>query len=381
MSNAVIRDIRAHVVAVAPGINWIFVKVETSDGLHGWGEATLEGKDRTALGAIEDLARSLVGAPVPHPVQAWQRHFRNAAWKGAALFTAMSAIDHALWDLLGKRLEAPVHELLGGPIRDQLHVYTWAGAEHDGALLAAEVERAHQQYGFTHFKVAPLSTSYTLDRKALRVAVDELEAVAAKLPAEGKLAVEGHGRLLPAAAVELARAVAHLPVMFLEDLVNTDDDAALRLLRERTDLPLAAGEKRYTRSHAWPLIRDGLVDYLLVDLCHAGGITEVMRICAAAEPAGISVVPHNPNGPIGMAATLQVAAASPVVLAAESVHARFPLLERLTGSPILVEDGHISVPDGPGLGVELDEDALVAMAGTPADFPFPEDVSVPRGRL
>jgi len=381
MSNPVIRDIRSHVVAVAPGINWIFVKVETNDGLHGWGEATLEGKDRTALGAIEDLARSLIGLTVPHPIEAWHRHFRNAAWKGSALFTAMSAIDHALWDLLGKRLDAPVHELLGGPIRDRLHVYTWAGAEHDGALLAAEVERAHESYGFTHFKVAPLSSSYTLDRNALRAAVDELEAVAAKLPPNGKLAVEGHGRLLPAAAGELARAVAHLPVMFLEDLVNTDDDAAMRMLRDRTDLPLAAGEKRYTRSHAWPLIRDSLVDYLLVDLCHAGGITEVMRICAAAEPAGISVVPHNPNGPIGMAATLQVAAASPVVLAAESVHTRFPLLERLTGSPVVVEDGYVAIPTGPGLGVELDDDALAEMAGESADFPFPDDIAVPEGRL
>lgn len=381
MSEDVIEDIRTYVVAVAPGIDWIFVKLETDGGVHGWGEATLEGKDQTALGAVQDLARSLVGAPVPSPLAAWQRGFRTAAWKGAALFTAMSAIDHALWDLRGKQLGVPVHQLLGGPIRDRLHVYTWAGSEHDGALLAAEVARAHETYGYTHFKVAPLSVSYTLDREGLRAAVEELEAVAAALPVNGKLAVEGHGRLLPPAAAELARAVEHLPVMFLEDLVNTDDEAALRLLRERTPLPLAAGEKRFTRSHAWPLIRDGLVDYLLVDLCHAGGITETMRICAAAEPAGIGVVPHNPNGPIGMAATLHVAAASPAVLAAESVHARFPLLERLTGQAVAVEDGFVAIPTGPGLGVELDEEALVAMAGTPEDFPFPDDVVVPRGRL
>jgi galactonate dehydratase len=243
------------------------------------------------------------------------------------------------------------------------------------------VRSAHEKYGYTHFKLAPLTGYYTLDPAHKRLAVDRVEAVVEALPPEGKVAVEGHGRLLPAAAVDLAQSLTGYPLAFLEDFFNTDDEAGLKALRSRTAAPLAAGEKRYHRWNVWPLLRDNLVDYLLVDLCHAGGITEGVRIAALAETVGVGVVPHNPNGPIGMAATLHVAGAAPAVLAAESVHTRFPLMAELTGRPVEVVDGHISVPTGPGLGVELDVDALESHHGTPADFPFTPDAAIPGGRL
>jgi galactonate dehydratase len=371
-----------YVVAVAPGINWTFLRLQTDAGIHGWGECTLEGKDLSVLAAVEELCRSLVGAPVPPPALAWSRFFRMAAWKGAALFSAMSGIDHALWDIAGKLAGLPVSTMLGGPVRERLHLYTWAGG---GAETPTEQRRivrsAHDAYGYTHFKLAPLTGYYTLDPAHKRLAVDRVEAVVEALPPEGKVAVEGHGRLLPAAAVDLAQSLTDYPLAFLEDFVNTDDEAAMQALRSRTVAPLAAGEKRYHRWNVWPLLRDNLVDYLLIDLCHAGGITEGVRIAALAETVGVGVVPHNPNGPIGMAATLHVAGAAPAVLAAESVHTRFPLMAELTGSPVEVVDGHMSVPTGPGLGVELDVDALESHRGTPADFPFTPDAAIPGGRL
>lgn len=376
-----VTAIRTYVVAVSPGINWVFLKVETDSELYGWGECTLEGKDLSVLGALEEVGRSLIGRPVPPPLAAWSAAFRMTPWRGAGTMTAISGIDHALWDLAGKRAGLPVARLLGGPVRDEVQLYTWAGSDDDPAALADVVAEARETFGFTHFKVAPLERFHTLDPGGLRRAVARVEAVAAALPEDGRVAVEGHGRLQAPAAANLAHALTSLPLLFLEDLVHSDDEAAMRSLRARTDAPLAAGERRFSRQHAWPLLREGLVDYLLIDLCHAGGITESVRIAATAEAAGIPVVPHNPNGPIGMAATLHAAAASPNIVTAESVRTRFPLMERLTGQPVGVRDGAIAVPTGPGLGVELDEDALIALAGEPADFPFPADAAISNGRL
>lgn len=377
----IITEVETFVVAVAPGINWTFLRLRTDAGLHGWGECTLEGKDLSVLAAVEELSRSLIGEPVPAPAAAWSGFYRSAPWRGAALYSAMSGIDHALWDLRGKAAGLPVHELLGGPVRPRLHVYTWAGATHDPAALAQGAVDAHARYGFTHFKLAPLEGTHTLDRVQLAAALARVEAVAAVLPPAGRVMVEGHQRLNVPAAVRLADALREFDPAFLEDLVNSDDEASLRALRQRTNLPLAAGEKRYSRLDAWPLLRDGLVDYLLCDLCHAGGITEVQRLAAVAETVGVGLVPHNPNGPIGMAATLQVAAASPGVLASECVHERFALMAELSGAAPDVRDGYVAVPRGPGLGVELDVDALRAHRGEPADFPMQLDGTVAGGRL
>lgn len=377
----IVTGIETFVVAVAPGINWTFLRLDTDAGLHGWGECTLEGKDLSVLAAVEELSRSLVGEPVPAPAAAWSRFYRSAPWRGAALYSAMSGIDHALWDLRGKAAGLPVHELLGGPVRTRLHAYTWAGAALDGEALAQGAQDAHARWGFTHFKLAPLQGIHTLDRAQLGEALALVEAVAAVLPPAGRLMVEGHQRLAVPAAVRFAEALREFDPAFLEDLVNSDDEASLRALRARTTLPLAAGEKRYSRLDAWPLLRDGLVDYLLCDLCHAGGITEVQRLAAVAETVGVGVVPHNPNGPVGMAATLQVAAACPGIVAAECVHDRFPLMAELSGAEPQVRDGYLEVPRGPGLGVELDADALRAHRGEPTDFPMALDGTVPGGRL
>jgi galactonate dehydratase len=381
MSVLSVKDVETYVVGVVPGINWVFLRITTDGDFDGWGECTLEGKDESVLAAVEELARSMRGQPVPSPSAAWNQFFRTAPWKGAALLSAMSGIDHALWDIAGKRAGLAVHELLGGPVRDRLHLYTWAGSVDEPEVLAENVGRANAAYGFTHFKIAPLDTYFTLDPRQLAAAVERVDAVVAALPDNGRVAVEGHGRLLPAAAVSLARSLEDRPLQFLEDFVNTDDEAALRTLRERTSAPLAAGEKRFTRWHAWPLLRDRLVDYLLIDLCHAGGLTESFRIAALAETLGVALVPHNPNGPVGMAATLHLAGASTAVVAAESVHDRFELMQEISGEPVDVVDGYKAIPTAPGLGVELDVDALRTHKGVPADFPFPGNAAVPGGRI
>lgn len=376
-----ITELRTWVVGVAPGINWIFLRIDTDGGLWGWGEATLEGKHETALGAIRDLSRGLIGRPVPSPELAWRTRFRAAAWKGAALYTAISAIDHALWDIRGKQLGQPVSVLLGGPIREQIHAYTWAAVSESTPSLSGSVLDAHERYGFTHFKMAPLNHYFTADESELDEALKAVAEVNDALPPRGKVAIEGHNRLLAATAIQLAARLEDMRVMFIEDFVDSNDEASMAHLRHNTRLPITAGEKRYSRQDVWPLLRDRLVDYLSIDLCHAGGISECHRIASAAEMVGIAVIPHNPNGPVGMAATLQLAAAHPNVQAIETVHQRFPLMAALTGKQPQVKDGYALIPVEPGLGVELDLDALDHYASEPSDFPFGEDVAVPMGRI
>lgn len=374
-----ITEMKTWVVAVAPGINWVFLRMQTDSGLHGWGEATLEGKDETVLGALRDLERGLVGNDVPSPESEWRREYRAAAWKGAALYSAMSAIDHALWDLRGKELGQPVSALLGGPVRDRIHAYTWASITPSAPTLADSVREANAAYGYTHFKMAPLVRYFTADSSELDDATSAVAEVDAALPTGGKVAVEGHQRLNAATAIQLASRLEGFKILFLEDFVNSDDEASMAHLRRHTGLPITAGEKRYSRWDVWPFLRDRLVDYLSIDLCHAGGISESTRITAAAEMVGIPVVPHNPNGPIGMAATLQLAAANPNIVSMETVHQRFDLMRQLSGATPEVHEGYVSIPTQPGLGVELDVDALDHFTAEPSDFPFDDGVDVPTG--
>jgi galactonate dehydratase len=376
-----ITEMKTWKVAVSPGINWVFIRIDTDEGLHGWGEATLEGKDESALGALRDLARGLVGEALPAPEAAWRRGFRGAAWKGAALYSAVSAVDHALWDIRGKALGQPVSVLLGGPVRDRIHAYTWAAVSESAPTLSDSVADAQRVHGFTHFKMAPLVRYFSADTAELAAAVDAVAEVNASLPPGGKVAVEGHQRLSASTAIRLASQLQGMNIMFLEDFVNSDDESSMAHFRRHVPLPITAGEKRYSRWDVWPLLRDRLVDFLSIDLCHAGGISESGRIASAAEMVGVPLVPHNPNGPVGMAATLQLAAAHPNVVAIETVHQRFGLMGKLSGAAPDIVDGYARIPDLPGLGVELDLAALEHFSAESEDFPFGEDFDVPSGRI
>lgn len=376
-----ITDVRTWLVAVTPQINWVFLRIDTDAGVHGWGEATLEGRDEAVIGAVAGLARDLIGEPVPAPEMAWRRALRSAPWRGADLYTAMSAFDHALWDIRGKVLDQPVHVLLGGPVRDRLHVYTWAGRSEEHATLTESVQHAQDEWGFTHFKIAPLREWFTLSQDGLAGALAEVDETVEALPPNGKLGIEAHQRLHASAAVEFARALEGRPIMFIEDFVTSYDISSLRRLRDQTSLPIIAGEKQYSRWEVWPWLAEGLVDYLSVDLCHAGGISETLRIASTAEAAGVPLIPHNPNGPVGFAATLQAAAAHPNIIATETVFQRFALMKELTGASPEIVDGYAAVPSGPGLGVDLDIAALERHRGTPRTFPIEGEYTVPQGRI
>jgi galactonate dehydratase len=375
-----VTSVEGHVVAVQPGINWVLLQVMTNEGLEGWGECTLEGKDLSVLAAVEELTRSLLGEDPASIELHWNRWYRTAAWKGAALFSAMSGLEQALWDIRGKQLGEPVHALFGGRVRDAVNAYTWAGASQDPAELADGTSQAADQYGYELFKLDPFDSHFTLSRGEVSAARDRVAAVAEAVPA-GRVAIEGHGRFHVPAAREAIAALEDFAPLFFEEMVSADDLDSARELRRSTAAPLAAGERGFTRWGIWPLLSERLVDYVQPDLCHAGGLLEVRKIAAMAETVGIAVIPHNPNGPAGFAATLQVAASAPNLIAIETVHQRFELLNELMITPFDIRDGKVAIPQKPGLGIEINLDAVRSRRGDPNDFPFPDGSVIPLGRL
>lgn len=360
--------------------SWVLLKVRTDEGLDGWGECTLEGKELTVLGAIHELSRTLVGQdPLPIELR-WNEWLRTAAWKGAALYSAMSGLEHALWDLKGKALGVPVYELLGGAVRADVQMYTWLDPFLAAEALSADIALAHDRYGLQHFKLDPFGPSYfTASPTDLAAATDRLGTVIAQVRPGSRIAVDAHQRFLPGAAITVIQALAEHGPLFVEEPVLAEDLDGLERVRAATSVPLAWGERCFTRWGATQVLARRLVDYLQIDLCHVGGIWEARKVAAMAEAFGVQVVPHNPNGPISLAASLHLAAASPNVVALETVHTRLPLISSLVAEPFSVAGGRMAVPAGPGLGVTVDEDALVAQAMEPVDFPFPPESVVPSG--
>lgn len=373
-----VTGMTTHVVRVVEGTNWVLLHLTTDAGVDGWGECTLEGKDASVLAAAGELFRSLAGQDVTRIELLWNGWLRNSAWKGAALYSAMSGLEQALWDIRGKALGLPVHALLGGAVRDAVDVYTWLDPFPEQAAVRDQVDAVTETYGYRTFKIDPFDGYFSTADAGLPAALERTARLVEVLGADGRVAIEAHQRFLPGAAVQAAKAFAQFSPVFLEEPVLAEDLAGLAHVRAATDVPLAWGERCFTRWGATEVLSRRLVDYLQIDLCHVGGILEGRKVAAMAEAHGVSVVPHNPNGPLGWAATLQLAALSPNLVAMETVHQRFPVLNALLAEPFVIEDGRVQIPAGPGLGVTIDEDAVAAHAGQPSEFAMPAGAVIPR---
>jgi galactonate dehydratase len=369
-----VTDIRTFVVE-RRSTTYVFVKVETDAGIHGWGEATLEGKELSVAGAIQEVARQIIDHD-PLAIEAfWRRWHMTSCWKGVPDFTAVSGIEQALWDIAGKAYDQPVHRLLGGPVRDRVRAYTWPGPyttpEECGQAAAEAVER----HGFTALKFDPFGDQFfTIAPEALDHAVRCMRAAREAVgPAVG-IAVDGHWRFGPQAAIQIIRALEPIGLFFFEEPVPSDNDEMLARVRAAVSVPLATGERHYTRWGIWNLLKERLVDIIQADICHCGGILELRKMAAMAEPCGVTMAPHNPNGPVSLAAVVQFAACTPNFLITESVHTE-TVGQEICRAPLLVEaDGHIPLPTAPGLGIELDEAALTSRPGQPRDLWFPPRV-------
>lgn len=342
--------------------NWVFIKVLTDvPGLYGVGEATLEYRELTVVEACKELERDLKGRD-PRDIEAiWHDSYRDAYWRGGpVLSSAISAIDMALWDISGKELGVPVYRLLGGKLRDSVPCYAngwFVGAKTPDQF--ADKARQAIADGFRAIKWDPFGAAYrSLEASQFREAMECVEKVREATRGRGDVIIEGHGRFDLPTALRIAHALEDLDILWLEEPIMPDTMEALAELKRRTKVPLSFGERLYTRWQFRTLLESRAADYIQPDVSHAGGITELKKIAALAETHYIPICPHNPSGPVANAATLQLAACLPSFYLLETMASDVPWRRDVCVEDVKLIDGLMSIPTGPGLGVDICEEAI-----------------------
>jgi galactonate dehydratase len=283
------------------------------------------------------------------------------------LTSAISAIDQALWDIKGKRLGVPVYDLLGGPTRRRIRLYTHVGGNTPEATADHALSMVAD--GFTALKLGvPRSAVASAAAGALvRATVARVEAVRQAVGDDVDLMLDNHGQLAPGDAIELCRAMAPFGLLFLEEPVPPDTPEALaKVAAARLPVRLATGERLFTKWDYWPVLTGGLVDVAQPDICHAGGISELRKIAALAEACYVKIAPHNPNGPVATMASVHLAAAIPNFLILE--FAQQPLRNEVQRQGLVVRDGWAELPDRPGLGIELNAEVIAAHPYEPGSY-------------
>ena len=354
--------------AVPP--RWLFLRIETSDGLVGWGEPGVEGRVKTVRGAVEELMDDFLLGEDPMRVEDhWQRLYRGGFYRGGpVLMSAIAGIDQALWDIRGKSFDAPVYELLGGRVRDRVRVYQWVGGDRPEGV--ADAAREKVDAGFTALKMNATSEFRRIDTPAAVDSVGErLAAVREAVGPDVDIGVDFHGRVAKSMTKRLADALEPNDPFFIEEPVLPEQNEFLPHLASHTSIPIATGERMYSRWDFKEVFESGAVDVIQPDLSHAGGITEVHKIASMAEAYDVALAPHCPLGPVALASCLQVDACSPNALIQEQsldIHYNEggDVLDYLADPSVFdYEEGYVSLPDGPGLGVEPDEEVLRERAG------------------
>ena len=334
---------------------WLFLKVHTNAGIVGLGEPITEGRALTCAEAIKEIEPYLIGKDPRRVVHHWQAIYRHAFYRGGPILTsALSGIDQALWDIKGKALGVPIYELLGGPTRDRIRVYAHAGTP----------QRIQEQLarGFTAFKTGPAKrrpARYVETPAEVNYAVEKFAELRKLVGDKVDLAIDFHGAISPATAKLLIKGLEPYQPMFVEEPCQAQNHDVMAEIARGTHLPIATGERVFTKWGFREVLEKRAATILQPDLCHAGGITEVRLIAGMAEAYYAAIAPHNPLGPISLAAGVQLAASIPNFLCQEQVS----LGEGYLKKPFTVRDGYLDLPTGPGLGIELDEDALASKIG------------------
>jgi galactonate dehydratase len=338
---------------------WLFVRVETRAGIVGWGESSLEGHAEAVEGAFAALRDRFIGADADQIEEAWQIAYRLGFYRGGpVLMSALSGLDQALWDIKGKSLGVPVWQLLGGRVRNRIPVYAWIGGDTPSEVLDAAHLRLAQ--GFQAVKMnATGSLGWIESPKALDAVVERL----VRVKGTGlDVALDFHGRIHKPMAKQLAaRLEPHAP-LFIEEPLLSEHPEAIRQLSQLTTLPIALGERLYSRWDFKPFFEAGAIDIAQPDLSHAGGLSECRRIAAMAETYDVALAPHCPLGPIALAACMQLAlSAANFVIQEMSLGIHYnaethDLLTYLQNPEIFdVKDGMVETLEGVGLGIQIDE--------------------------
>jgi galactonate dehydratase len=334
---------------------WLFLKVHTDAGIVGLGEPILEGRALTCQTAIREIEPYLVGKDPRQVVHHWQAIYRHAFYRGGPILTsALSGIDMALWDIKGKALGVPVYELLGGPTRRRIRVYAHARTPADIKKLLAQ--------GFRTFKTGPAKrrpARYVETPAEVRYAADRFAELRRAAGDDCDIGIDFHGAISPAHAKMLIKALEPHNPMFIEEPINCQNHDIMAEIARGTHLPIATGERVFTKWGFREVLEKRAATILQPDLCHAGGITECRLIAGLAEAYYAAIAPHNPLGPIALAAGIQLAASIPNFLCQEQVS----LGDGYLKNPFVVKGGFIDLPTAPGLGIELDETALAKQIG------------------
>lgn len=359
-----ITDIKT-VVVNAQMRNWVFVKVETDQaGLYGWGEGTLEWKTRAITGCVEDLKPMLVGRDPTRIEFLWQIMYRHSFWRlGIIGTTAMSAIEQACWDILGKELGVPVYRLLGGRVRDRVRMYTHLGmgemkAVYETVEAGPLIDRAHAviEKGYRALKVVIVPYSQPLTGlPAVKHFAAMMEKLREAVGPEIDIMIDFHGRTTTGQAIEYIRAVEEYHPLFCEEPVPPENPDALLEVRRSVRVPIATGERLATRWEFRRVCELQACHVLQPDLSHCGGLLEARKIASMGETYLMGVAPHNPNGPIANAAALHFDLATPNFLIQEDMLGDVPWRFDVVQADLRSQEGHWLPPEKPGLGVEVNE--------------------------
>lgn len=349
---------------------WILVRVRCDDGTQGWGEAIVAKRTGAVLGAIEDLAANVKGADADRIEDTWQRMHRGGYFRGGPILgTAAAALEQALWDARGHRYGLPIYQFLGGAVREQIRAYAWGGG--DKPSDAVQHARARVGQGFTAVKLNVAAQLDVLEpRSRIDDVVERVALIRAELGGDLGIAVDFHGRANHVTARTLVRELEPYSLLWIEEPVSPEsDDQLADLRRVAGSVPIATGERLTSRWQFTALLRDGTVDILQPDVSLTG-IFELEKICRMAEAYDVSVAPHCPNGPVSLAASLQVGFCCGNVIIQEQSHGlhyhdgyaglpRGELFDYLVDSePLYTPDGRFERPVGPGLGIGVDDDAV-----------------------
>jgi galactonate dehydratase len=346
--------------------NLVFVKVHTDEGLHGIGEAYSVGPDDATALVIHHFEEWLIGQDPGRIEHLWAMMYQGIRFPGGSVVnSAISGIEHALWDIAGKRLGVPVYQLLGGHVRDRIRVYQSPGGR-TPEELAENAVGLIERYGYTALKIGPQPPgSDTLPASArLRAAVARFSAVRRAVGDDVDIAVDPHAKIFePAQAIALAEALKPNRPLFLEEPLRPENVDALARVAAHTDVPIATGEMLYTKFQFRELLVKQAADVIQPDVCCAGGILECKKIAAMAEAFYVVVAPHNPMGPVATAVNVHLVATLPNFLILEYHPDDEAPRRDLIDEPMVLKDGYLQLPTRPGLGLELNEDAF-------ARYPF-----------
>ena len=365
-----VTDVKAFVVDCFR-TNWVFVKVYTDEGVTGVGEGTLEYKEHALLGAIEDIKRVLIGQDPRQVERICHELYRDSYWRvGPVLQSAISAVNMAMWDIKAKACNVPVYEMLGGKVRDSIRMYAnvwFSGAKTPDEFAAAAV--AAKEKGVTALKWDPFGKAYMyMDNKDLNYSLSIIEAVRGAVGNDVDLLIEGHGRFNIATGIKIANELKQFNPMFFEEPTPPDSFDAIAEVRRKSPVPLAAGERVYSLTQFREFLDKGCADFAQPDMSHCGGISAVMKMAAMAEPHYVAIAPHNPSGPVANACALHLAAAIPGFRILEICLTDVSWRKELTNERVVFDKGNILIPEGIGLGLELNEENCLKYPFQPVDL-------------